>query len=106
MGPVEYSSDHVPAMKVPKGGSSCASCEYLKDPKKKICGNEYFIRWNQSEIIPGEIDAYCSDWYNPADKDRTRSPHGFLPLSSLRKGAKSEGESTVQERKEYQSGKE
>lgn len=65
---VEYPDDHVPGMEVPKGGSSCASCEYLKDAKKKLCGNEYFVKWNGSEVIPGDINAYCSDWYEPRGK--------------------------------------
>jgi len=65
----QYPSDHKPGMRVPKGGSNCANCEYLKDPEKKICGNPYFVKWNGSEIIPGEIDAYCSDWWEPKDKD-------------------------------------
>lgn len=54
-------------MEVPKGGSMCANCEYLKDAKKKICGNEYFVKWNGSEVIPGDINAYCSDWYEPRE---------------------------------------
>jgi len=52
-------------MHVPKGGSMCANCRFLKDPEKRICGNEYFVKWNGSEVIPGKIDAYCSDWYEP-----------------------------------------
>ena len=66
-GEIYYASDHVPGMAVPKGGSSCKSCEYLKDPKKKLCRNQFFIAWNKSEVIPGEIDSYCSDWYEPKE---------------------------------------
>lgn len=58
-----YPSDHVAGMKVPKGGSNCAKCEYLKDKNKALCGNEYFIKWNGSDKIPGKIDEYCSDWF-------------------------------------------
>jgi hypothetical protein len=64
-GPVKYPPDHVPGMEVPKGGSMCANCKFLKDPKKRICGEPNFIAWNGSEIIPLAIDQYCSDWYQP-----------------------------------------
>jgi hypothetical protein len=60
-----YPKDHVPAIRVPKGGSSCSSCKFLKDAEKKICGNEYFVKWNGSDVIPAPIDSYCSDWYEP-----------------------------------------
>jgi hypothetical protein len=62
-GKAEYPPDHQAGMEVPPGGSSCKSCEYLKDAEKRICGNEYFIAWNGSEVIPKAIDRYCSDWY-------------------------------------------
>jgi hypothetical protein len=65
---IEYPVDHKPGMRVPKGGSSCKSCEYLKDAEKGLCRNIYFIKWNGSEIIPGKIDEYCSDWYAPQEK--------------------------------------
>lgn len=54
-------------MRVPKGGSSCASCEYYKGDM--ICGNEYFIHWNKNgKHIPAERpDEYCSDWYEPKE---------------------------------------
>ena len=61
-----FPPDHQPGMRVPKGGSNCEKCKYLKDPEKKICGNSDFVKWNGSEIIPGEIDSYCSDWFEPA----------------------------------------
>jgi len=54
-------------MQVPKGGSMCANCKYL-DEDKKSCTKENFIRWNGSEVIPGKIDEYCSDWYEPKEK--------------------------------------
>lgn len=58
-----YPSDHQAGMSVPKGGSNCAKCEYLKDKDKGLCGNKYFIKWNGSDKIPGPIDSYCSDWF-------------------------------------------
>lgn len=63
-----YPSDHKAGMKVPKGGSNCAKCEYLgKD--QKTCTNEYFIKWNGSELIPGEIDSYCSDYFETKKRE-------------------------------------
>ena len=67
-----YPPDHEAGMRVPKGGSNCAKCEYLKDAAKRICGNSYFIAWNGSNVIPGQIDAYCSDWFEPAKGPSTR----------------------------------
>jgi hypothetical protein len=40
----------------------------LEDAEKKICGEPNFVEWNGSSTIPGEIDAYCSDWYMPRKK--------------------------------------
>ena len=59
--------DDIAGMKVPKGGSSCKTCEYLKDSAKKICGEPNFIKWNfGSNVIPtSDLDAYCSIWYEP-----------------------------------------
>lgn len=66
-GKAEYPAGHQAGMEVPLGGSSCKSCEYLKDAGKRICGNKYFIAWNGSEVIPKPVDRYCSDYYEPAD---------------------------------------
>jgi hypothetical protein len=63
----KYPADHVPGMKVPKGGSSCSSCEYLGSDGK-TCTNKYFIAWNGSKFLPAPADSYCSDWYEPEDK--------------------------------------
>jgi hypothetical protein len=65
-GDLTYPDDHVGGMRVPKGGSNCAKCEYLKDKEKGLCGNKYFIKWHGSDKIPGKIDEYCSDWFEPA----------------------------------------
>lgn len=58
-------ADHKPGMHVPQGGSMCANCEYLKDRDKGLCGEPNFVKWNGSNKIPGPIDSYCSDWYQP-----------------------------------------
>lgn len=90
--------DHKAAMEVPRGGSMCANCEYLKDAKKGLCGNKNFIAWaglNKpagSDKIPLPIDRYCSDWYEPTDgalkqsndkSDRLKSVEQYL--KTLRK---------------------
>lgn len=60
-GPIEYPPDHKPGMKVPKGGSMCANCEYFDG--KDSCVNEFFIKWNGTGTLPAPADEYCSDWY-------------------------------------------
>ncbi len=62
-----YPEDHVPAIEVPKGGSSCASCEYLAKTGKD-CANPYFIKWHGTGKLPKPADSFCSDWYEPAKK--------------------------------------
>lgn len=60
-----YPKDHQPAMRVPKGGSSCASCEYLgKDDK--TCTSKNYIAWRGSNRLGAPKDEWCSDWYEPA----------------------------------------
>jgi hypothetical protein len=54
--------------RVPHGGTMCANCEYLIDRENRICRNENFIAWNGSNRIPGEIDAYCSIWWENGTK--------------------------------------
>lgn len=60
----DYPDTHEAGMRVPKGGSSCASCEYLGEDRKS-CTNKYFIKWNGSGELPLPADEYCSDWYSP-----------------------------------------
>lgn len=61
-----YPEDHQPGMRVPRGGSMCANCEYLKDQNKGLCGQENFIAWHGSEQLPEAINEYCCDWFSPA----------------------------------------
>jgi hypothetical protein len=61
-GEAEYPPDHQPGMRVPKGGSMCANCAFVDGQN---CTNEYFVKWNGSAKIPGPVDAYCSDWFEP-----------------------------------------
>ena len=47
----------------------------MEKPVRDVCflaGCPNFVKWNGSEIIPGEIDAYCSDWYEPRAEKLTR----------------------------------
>lgn len=64
-------ADHHAGMRVPKGGSMCANCEYLKDREQGLCGNPGFIAWNGSNKIPGPIHEYCSDWWEPGEKKKS-----------------------------------
>lgn len=57
----EYPKDHSPGLRVPKGGSSCANCRYLR--VGNTCANEYFQRWHGSNKIPAPANEYCSDWW-------------------------------------------
>lgn len=67
-GTAVYPSDHKAAMRVPKGGSSCAVCEYLKGPHE--CGNTNFIKWNDaSNKFDLPADEWCCDWFEAADKE-------------------------------------
>jgi hypothetical protein len=58
----QYPRDHQVGMKVPKGGSECAKCEYLKD-NRKHCGNDKWVKWFGSSLIPAPIDEYCCDFF-------------------------------------------
>jgi hypothetical protein len=74
-GPIELGPNHIPGIRVPKGGSSCSTCKFLgKD--KKTCVNKFFIKWHQSNVIPAPIDSYCSDWYEPASGTMSRFSSG------------------------------
>jgi hypothetical protein len=65
----EFPKDHQPGMRVPKGGSSCASCKYLRPGLH--CANEYFQKWNGGKKIPTQhADEYCSDYYEPGSPPR------------------------------------
>lgn len=57
-------ANHKLGMRVPKGGSMCANCEYLKDAK--TCGNKGFIKWNGSGKLPAPSNQYCCDLYGHA----------------------------------------
>jgi hypothetical protein len=47
-------------MRVPKGGSNCAKCEYVQGQN---CKEEHFIQWNGGVRIPAAVDSYCCDFF-------------------------------------------
>jgi hypothetical protein len=53
--------DHKLGMRVTKGGSMCACCEYLKS--RTQCGNKGFVKWNGSDKLPFPANEYCCDLY-------------------------------------------
>ncbi len=57
-----YPADHVVGMRVPKGGSDCAKCEYL-GPNGKTCRNKGFVMWNGTDKLPDPPDEYCCDFF-------------------------------------------
>jgi hypothetical protein len=62
---IQYPSDHKLGMRVPKGGSDCAKCEYVNGQN---CTNKIFVRWNGgSSTIPSPIDEYCCDFFEPKE---------------------------------------
>src|ERR1700756_4557488 len=71
-----YPEDHKAGMRVPKGGSSCAVCEYLKGPHE--CGNPHFIEWNESPKFEPPSDEFCCDWFQAAKKvNAAADPEGW-----------------------------
>ncbi len=62
-GKAEVPSDHKPGMVVSAKGARCTTCIFFKG--KNLCVNKYFIKWNGSNVIPGNPNTYCSDWYEP-----------------------------------------
>jgi len=59
-------ADHVPAIRVPKGGSCCKNCMFV-DAKHHACTEPHYILWNGGDpALPPELelDEICSDWYD------------------------------------------
>jgi hypothetical protein len=68
-GKYEIPEDHKAGMRVPKGGSCCATCEYWKyddSQDKAYCSNTHYQQWAGTDQIPFPADEYCTDWYEPA----------------------------------------
>lgn len=81
---MEYPKDHKVGMEVPRGGSSCNKCEYLKDYAKRLCGEKHFIQWDGenkpagSNKIPLPVDEYCCDLFE------IPKPPGANPIAALK----------------------
>lgn len=60
-----YPKDHQVGVRVPKGGSDCAKCEYVNGQK---CKNELWVKWHGSNRIPFPIDEYCCDFFEAKKK--------------------------------------
>lgn len=63
-GVIEYPENHKPGMRVTKGGSMCANCEYWEADGNK-CNNKYWLQWHEDENIPYPADEYCCNWWHP-----------------------------------------
>jgi hypothetical protein len=51
-------------MRVTKGGSMCANCEY-HEAEGNICNNKYWLKWHDGvEEIPYPADEYCCNWWH------------------------------------------
>ena len=57
-----YPGDHKVGMRVPKGGSNCAKCEYVRNDNQD-CAQENFIAWNHGPKLPLPADVYCCDFF-------------------------------------------
>lgn len=76
-GKYEVPEDHKAGLRVPKGGSCCATCEYWKYDDAKdnaYCSNTYYQQWAGTDQIPYPADEYCTDWYEP--KQEALQPEG------------------------------
>lgn len=77
---VALPADHQLGMRVPKGGSMCANCEYLASPTE--CGNKGFIKWNGGAKLPHAADEYCCDLYGL--KSKARAHGGKVHVGPIR----------------------
>jgi hypothetical protein len=59
--------DHKPAMRVPKGGSSCLNCRFYKSHGGEYgqCMEPNFAAFYETRLIPCPPAEFCSDWYMP-----------------------------------------
>lgn len=75
----KYPEDHLLAMEVPEGGSSCAKCEYVNQDMDH-CSNTYFIEWEgpnkpkDSSELPMAANKYCCDFFAISKKIKAGGP--------------------------------
>lgn len=62
-----FSPGHEPALRVPKGGSSCANCKFFVagGGPHGACVEPNFERYYKTTLLPCPPDEFCSDWYQP-----------------------------------------
>ncbi|HEX9641823.1 MAG TPA: hypothetical protein VGB13_10985 [Candidatus Krumholzibacteria bacterium] len=74
-GPLTFPADHVPAIRVPRGGSSCANCMFV-DAARHECKEPHYIEWNGGPKLPPlPLDEICSDWYDwPGSAEQQTNP--------------------------------
>lgn len=58
--PVHYPANHLVGMRVPKGGSSCAKCEYVDG---QSCMQREFVKWNGVSTITFPVNEFCCDFF-------------------------------------------
>lgn len=66
-GKYELPEDHKAGLRVPKGGSCCATCEYW-NAEEQVCNSEHYQTWAGTKKIPYPADEYCTDWYEPTEQ--------------------------------------
>lgn len=59
-----YPANHQPAMKVPKGGSSCKTCKFLGRDEKTCASPDYRAYYGHNRLLQ-HYEEFCSDWYTP-----------------------------------------
>ena len=59
---------HQAGMKVTKGGSMCANCEYWTE-EGNLCTSKYWKKWSEVEEIPYPADEYCCNWWEPMPEE-------------------------------------
>lgn len=75
-GPLTFPDDHVPAIRVPKGGSSCSNCMFV-DAARHECKEPHYIEWNGGPKLPPlPLDEICSDWYDWPGSAESAHPNG------------------------------
>ncbi len=66
-----YPRGHRPGTKVPRGGSSCYNCRWVRpdgeSPGGSSCANRYYQDWSGTNHIPEAATEYCSDWWEPQE---------------------------------------
>lgn len=74
----KYPKDHQVGMRVPKGGSSCSKCEYVRNNGKE-CAQKLFQKWNGSNKLPAPADSYCCDFFTIEKRTTMRSAKELRP---------------------------